>query len=121
MISKKWLFSKGGRPVIYQPTSDYDNLPTGLKYLHQIYDPVKGIDYTWEREWRIRSDYLELDPSETTVIVPNRFWENKTLSNDISKIQRASIAMMGTLPKSIIKISWHCLVLEDLGVDIPDD
>jgi len=39
-------FSKGGRPVIYQPTEEYDVLPEKLKWHHQIYDPVNGKDYT---------------------------------------------------------------------------
>jgi hypothetical protein len=26
-VSKRWLFSQGGRPVIYQPSTDYDLLP----------------------------------------------------------------------------------------------
>jgi hypothetical protein len=33
-------------------------------------DPTKGIDFTWEREWRIKTEYLRLDPRETLVVVP---------------------------------------------------
>lgn len=34
------------------------------------YDPLNGIDYTWEREWRIKTDSLTLDPNNTLVVVP---------------------------------------------------
>ena len=121
MVSKNWLFSKGGRPVIYQPTEEYDVLPEKLKWRHQIYDPVNGKDYTWEREWRIKIDQLELDPLEATVIVPNRAWESKILSGKYKQIQRASMTFMGLLPKSMIQNPWHFIVLEDLGVSIPEE
>jgi len=34
------------------------------------YDLEKGIDFTWEREWRIRTGALALDPKNTLVVVP---------------------------------------------------
>lgn len=69
-VTKKWLFSKGGRPVIYQPSSEYDALPQDLQYRHVTYDPIDGIDFTWEREWRVCTESLCLDPKETIIIVP---------------------------------------------------
>lgn len=123
MVSKEWLFSKGGRPVIYQPSQEYDFLPEKLKYRHQILNIESGKDYTWEREWRLKTDLLILDSSETTLIVPNRSWEEKILDNDYQRIQRRSaIGMFGVgMPKNSIKNSWHFIVLEDLGVPIPTE
>lgn len=69
-VSKKWLFEKGGRPVIYDHPDAFASLPEEQKYRFVSYDPLRGIDFTWEREWRINVDYLELDPSGTLVIVP---------------------------------------------------
>jgi hypothetical protein len=69
-VSKEWLFEQGGRPVIYQSDSEFHTLPDELKYRHVRYEPTKGLDFTWEREWRIRTDELKLDPKETLVIVP---------------------------------------------------
>lgn len=69
-VSKSWLFSKGGRPVIYDDPATVSNLPLEIKYRFVPYDPVHGTDYTWEREWRIKADALSLDPKHTLVVVP---------------------------------------------------
>lgn len=70
-VRKEWLFSKGGRLVIYQPESEFELLPEELRNRHVRYEPTREIDYTWEREWRIQIDELELDPKETLLIVPD--------------------------------------------------
>jgi len=69
-VSKKWLFSKGGRPVIYDHPDTLKEFPENMKYRFMSYDPENGIDFTWEREWRIKADHIQLDPNETLVIVP---------------------------------------------------
>ena len=69
-VSKKWLYEKGGRPVIYDHPSNINLLPAELKYRFVPYDPANGIDYTWEREWRLNADFLKLDPKHTLVVVP---------------------------------------------------
>jgi len=69
-VSKKWLFAHGGRPVIYDHPDNLNSISENQKYRFVPYDPVKGPDNTWEREWRIRTDYLQLDPKETLVVVP---------------------------------------------------
>jgi hypothetical protein len=69
-VNKNWLFSKGGRPVIYDHPNALEAFPDDQKYRFVPYDPDQGIDFTWEREWRIQTDLLKLDPKETLVIVP---------------------------------------------------
>ena len=69
-VNKKWLFGKGGRPVIYDHPNAFENLPEDLRYRFVPYDPAKGVDCTWEREWRIKTDALQLDPKHTLVVVP---------------------------------------------------
>lgn len=69
-FEKNYIFSRGGRPVIYQPKCDYELLPNSLKWRHVTFDPPK-IDFTWEREWRIESERLEIAPEEVTFIVPH--------------------------------------------------
>ena len=69
-VSKKWLFARGGRPVIYDHPDALDSVPEEQRYRFVEYDPTNGVDFTWEREWRIRTDYLRLDPRETLVVVP---------------------------------------------------
>lgn len=69
-VSKKWLFAQGGRPVIYDHPNAFDSLPKDQIFRFVPYDPGNGVDFTWEREWRIKADYLRLDPKETLVVVP---------------------------------------------------
>lgn len=69
-VSKNWLFSKGGRPVIYDHPDAQKKYPHELLYRFCPYNPESDVDYTWEREWRIDSKELKLDPKHTLVIVP---------------------------------------------------
>jgi hypothetical protein len=71
-VPKEWLFDRGGRPVVYQPDSEFELLPEDLRYRHVRYEPNRGIDHTWEREWRIKADKLILDPDHALVVVPTR-------------------------------------------------
>jgi hypothetical protein len=119
MVDKEWLFDQGGRPVIYQSNAEYDLLDENQKYRHVRYEPSNKIDFTWEREWRIQTDNLLLDPEHTTVIVPNREEERRVLQPHEDKIwRRAAVGMLGGMPSSTIKSPWHFIVLEDLGVKI---
>lgn len=72
-VSKKWLFSQGGRPVIYQSADEYDALPESLRWRYVRYEPnaEPPIDFSWEREWRIRTNELFLPSEEVTVVIPN--------------------------------------------------
>ena len=51
-------------------------LPETHRYRHVSYDPVNEggdeRDVSWEREWRIRTDSLWLDPAAVTFVVPFR-------------------------------------------------
>ena len=40
------------------------------------YEPTANppIDFTWEREWRLLTETLELPYEDTTIIVPNNEW-----------------------------------------------
>jgi hypothetical protein len=76
-VSKRWLFSQGGRPVIYQSGPEYDQLPEALRWRHVRYEPdsTPPIDFSWEREWRINVNELPLPPHEVTVVVPHENYE----------------------------------------------
>ena len=73
LLGKDYLFALGGRPVIYQSDDEYDELPAALRYRHVRYDPitVPPIDFTWEREWRLRTDVLLLEPERCCIVVPS--------------------------------------------------
>ena len=70
-VTKEWLFCQGGRPVIYDDPGSLADLPERIKYRFVPYDPGEGLDYTWEREWRVPTKSLVLDPNHTLVVVPS--------------------------------------------------
>jgi len=119
MYEKLAIFKQGGRPVIYQTEEEYENLPKEQKYRHVTFnlseEKSDTIDYTWEREWRIKTESLTLKPEEVTLVVPTRecveiFKENNERKNHIA-------GMMG-IPQYIEKLEWHFIALEDLGFEI---
>lgn len=69
-VKKSWLFSKGGRPVIYQPESEKKLLPRELQYRHVAFDPISK-DFTWQREWRIQTESLQLERENILFIFPD--------------------------------------------------
>lgn len=69
-VKKDWLFRQGGRPVIYQADSEYAALPLDLQHRHVRYEPDNGVDFTWEREWRIKINELPIPFSDILVVVP---------------------------------------------------
>ncbi|SRR6266511_3567013 len=117
MVGKRWLFEQGGRPVIYQSEAEYELLPEEIRFRHVRYEPHRGIDHTWEREWRIRTDELVLDPSEVTFVVPTRLWERKFHGEHADDIALLNYAVNVPI---VEPIPWHFVVLEDLGVEVVD-
>jgi hypothetical protein len=85
MVSKRWLFGQGGRPVIYETDQEYDNLPETHRWRHVLYEQRPHsfpVDFTWEREWRIKCDYLEFDEAAANIVVPDFAWAQR-LTDDI--------------------------------------
>lgn len=76
MFEKSWIFSKGGRPVIYQPSSDYSLLDESIRWRHVRYElnNTSPIDFSWEREWRVHCDELFFTPEEATIVLPDPQW-----------------------------------------------
>ena len=69
-VTKEWLFCQGGRPVIYEKSSEFVHFNDSQRYRLVEFDPEINIDFTWEREWRIKTDNLILNPKHTLVVVP---------------------------------------------------
>jgi hypothetical protein len=113
VFTKKWVFRKGGRPVIYQPDSDYAALPFAKKHLHVRFwlSDKYTVDHSWEREWRIKTDRLDFTPNDVTLLMPTRIVSD-TLKEDWAA-RHAAAGPAGPYP-------WHHIVLEDLGIKIPD-
>ena len=123
MVDKIWLYRQGGRPVIYQADEEYDILPDDLKYRHVRYDPPR-IDFSWEREWRIKTDKLPLDPADITVIVPYRHIVEH-IKQEHSDTIAGNVESMRLIANGffffffVIPLEWHFIALEDLGVATP--
>lgn len=77
MFAKNWIYDRGGRPVIYQSDAEFQLLPEDLRWRHVRYEPAATppIDFTWEREWRVRCDQLVFSPEEAALVVPSEEWE----------------------------------------------
>ncbi len=86
-ICKKYLYEKGGRPVIYSNKNEIQYLADEIKWRHanlqpnwyapeeQKSDPSKKYDnYSWQREWRIKIDSMQLNPNEIKLVFPNKDW-----------------------------------------------
>lgn len=73
MFNKAYAFNKGARPVIYEQKE-----VAKLKFSDELWrvvtldlsDKTNIIDWTHEREWRIKGDF-EFELEEVTVILPN--------------------------------------------------
>ncbi|MDF1659627.1 MAG: hypothetical protein P1U58_18560 [Verrucomicrobiales bacterium] len=69
---RDFVFKNGGLPVVYQPAVQLNSLPADYRWRHVEFDLQQGIDYTWQREWRIKGD-LDFREASTraTVVVPD--------------------------------------------------
>lgn len=78
-ISKRWLYSQCGRPVIYQSEDEFEGLGETHRWRHVRYEPDREppIDFTWEREWRIQTDSLPLPPGEARLVLPHEGWADR--------------------------------------------
>jgi hypothetical protein len=123
MVDKAYVFARGGRPVIYQPDADFERLPPDLRYRHVRFElgtDQGDIDFTWEREWRICAEELPLLPNETTVILPQRRWRDALIDHHFEGMHRLLAEHGVAAAREVVPYPWHVIVLEDLGVPIPD-
>jgi hypothetical protein len=82
IFEKRWIFAQRGRPVIYQTDGEFSQLPEELRWRHVRYEPNRDepIDFTWEREWRIKCGALTFDPSSAGIVVPDEDWAQRMIS-----------------------------------------
>lgn len=81
VFDKSWIFSLGGRPVIYQPEDEFDALPATHRWRHMRYEPTASspIDLTWEREWRLATSTLAFDPAHAGIVLPAGDWTRRLM------------------------------------------
>lgn len=86
IFSKRYIYSIGGRPVIYQPDSDFHLLHESMKWRHVRFElgTPQPIDFTWEREWRLPATELRIDPAYTHLVLPNKAWLDFLMSEHTS-------------------------------------
>ena len=121
IVEKEWLFKQGGRPVIYQPEQEFESLPETHRFRHVRYEPSNAIDHTFEREWRIKTERLTLEPKSCTLVVPSRGWDYKFREEHAEQdMRRASFSGMNPFTR-ITNFDWHFLALDDLGVKVKED
>lgn len=123
MLDKRYVYRMGGRPAIYQPDGDFERLPEELRYRHVRFEldaDRPPIDLTWEREWRLHADQLVLPQDETTVILPSRAWRDELVDGHTRHLQAQVQAFGEEAALAIGPYPWHVIVLEDLGIPIPD-
>ncbi|TPQ32033.1 hypothetical protein [Cupriavidus pinatubonensis] len=120
MVSKDWLYARGGRPVIYGEPHEYEELPASMQYRYVRYRPEKrNGDWTWEREWRIAADALPLNPEVTTLIVPRRMIADRHRIEHHDDNLAMSVALGEDAFLRVDHFRWHFVALEDLGIDFP--
>lgn len=47
---------------------------------YDLRDGKEEVDFTWEREWRIRCDQLPFNDQIAQVVVLNKTWEDKLVT-----------------------------------------
>jgi hypothetical protein len=68
-LRKRWVFDQGGLPVVYQPNRGIDSLSPETRWRHVEFDLSKPVDYSWQREWRLRADKLEFNLADSVVLI----------------------------------------------------
>jgi hypothetical protein len=54
-----------------------------MLWRHVTYNPLSGTDwrdFSWEREWRLKSEILDLSSTKPVIVVPNKKWKNILLT-----------------------------------------
>jgi len=80
LVSKTWLYQQGGRPVIYQTDNEFYLLSENVQWKHVRYEPPT-VDFSWEREWRIRTDSLKFSSQTASIVVPNSYWADRLIGD----------------------------------------
>ena len=74
--------------MIYESDEEFSALPSPLEWRHVRYEPP-DVDFTWEREWRIKCEELTINPQVASVVVANAACEARlvtTLQDEVSEV-----------------------------------
>lgn len=109
-VRKKWLFDRGGRPVIYLPERERRFLKAEVAHLFEEYEPG-GKDFAWLREWRVKAETLLLSKADTIVIVPT-LDEAYGLAFDVKSELEYQGRDMEPLDSTYMDVDWPFVTLE---------
>ncbi|WP_044527077.1 hypothetical protein [Francisella philomiragia] len=95
IFNKKDLFTKGARPVIYQTDEEYEFLADQIKWKHVKYDlsTQNKVDWTHEREWRIKTDSINILNFNFSLLFPDTNWENEYINSCENQVEMYSLIM----------------------------
>lgn len=118
MFDKNYIFELGGRPVIYQSDHEFEELPESHRWRHVRYEPDRDrpVDWTWEREWRLRAERLEFNPGTAVVVVPDgdyagRLYAEHESEQDIRVMQYSQIMEEELARQYRDEFPWRIAVL----------
>jgi len=118
LFNKIYIYSLGGRPVIYQPDTEYYWLPEAMQWRHGRYEPhlERPIDFAWEREWRLPTNKLNIHPSYTHLVLPDQSWVNRLHRDhhfdEMNKIQQYSLIFRTEIAHQYFEqFHWHIWTL----------
>lgn len=89
--TKLTIFKMGGRPVIYSTKKEAikQNKNSEINWRYVTYNPnpqaVDYLDFTWEREWRIRKSNIPIKNDLTKLVFPNRKWIDRFIEDHEKK------------------------------------
>ena len=58
---KEYIFETGGLPVVYQPRGLLSSLHEDKQWRHVDFDLLNGIDFSWQREWRVKTEEFHFE------------------------------------------------------------
>ncbi|EMB4649821.1 hypothetical protein [Klebsiella aerogenes] len=93
---KSKIFELGGRAVIYTPDYERELIHADMQWRYMRHDPFAisnrtpyGVDFTWEREWRLPEPEIDLSEG-LKIIVPNEEFFNRTIDETNKWVNNSS-------------------------------
>lgn len=111
-VKKQWLFERGGRPVIYLREDERKYLQPEVDFLFEPYAPGE-LDFTWLREWRVKTECLVLSPADTVLIFPDEN-EARGIAYELVGHYEYQGPDMEPLLEADWDLSWRFVTLERL-------
>ena len=93
--TKPVIFQHGGRPVIYSTKQEYEveksNENLNWRFVTYNLLPNEGVDFSWEREWRIKRDSIPVNPSEAKLLFQSKKWIDRFIDEHERLMHRVDL------------------------------